>query len=111
MRVKKVACGESHCLALVEDLSSKMTSLWSWGSNRCGQLGQGSIIKKSLPKPINYFLGFPNSEIVEVSFFNFYFRFHVELFIHCVFWLLITFLTRIKIETIIFLNFFQNGPH
>ncbi len=66
MKIKNLACGESHCLATIEDLSSKITTLWSWGSNRCGQLGQESFVKKSLPKPINYFLGFPNSQVTEV---------------------------------------------
>jgi alpha-tubulin suppressor-like RCC1 family protein len=48
-------------------LSNTVLSLWSWGSNRFGQLGQGSQIKKSMPKPINYVLGYTNSEVEEVN--------------------------------------------
>lgn len=39
-------------------------TLWSWGSNRFGQLGQGNHIKTSLPKPINFLLG---QNILDVS--------------------------------------------
>jgi hypothetical protein len=51
-------------------MSNKVTSLWSWGSNRFGQLGQGSQIKKSMPKPINYMLSYTSSQVVEVKFVN-----------------------------------------
>lgn len=44
-----------------------MKTLWSWGSNRFGQLGQGSQNKKSTPKPVNYFLGYSNSEISDIA--------------------------------------------
>lgn len=32
-------------------------TLWSWGSNRFGQLGLGNQIKTSFPKPLNFLLG------------------------------------------------------
>ena len=41
--------------------------LFSWGSNRFGQLGQGITIKKSLPKIVNYFLHYNNSIVSQVS--------------------------------------------
>jgi alpha-tubulin suppressor-like RCC1 family protein len=66
MKVIKIACGESHCLAVVQDMSNKMTSLWSWGSSKYGQLGQGTLAKKCLPRPINYLLGYTKSRIAEV---------------------------------------------
>ena len=66
MKVKKIACGESHCLAVIEDQSNKFTTLWSWGNNKFGQLGQGNQVLKSMPKPINYILGYIKSQIIEV---------------------------------------------
>jgi len=67
---------------VIEDLSNKTLSLWSWGSNRFGQLGQGNQIKKSMPKPINYILGYTNSQVIEVRcLINF--RFRVVDFILC----------------------------
>lgn len=54
---------------MVEDNSNKVVSLWSWGSNRFGQLGQGNQVKKSMPKPINYMLGYVNSEVIEVNIY------------------------------------------
>jgi alpha-tubulin suppressor-like RCC1 family protein len=67
MKVKKIACGESHCLAVIEDQSNKFTTLWSWGNNKFGQLGQGTQISKSMPKPINYILGYTKSRIIDVK--------------------------------------------
>jgi hypothetical protein len=71
LRRKSLSCSKDTLIIiniqLIEDLSNKHTTLWSWGSNRFGQLGQGNQIKKSMPKPINYILGYTNSEVVEVS--------------------------------------------
>ena len=53
-------------IQVVEDLSSKIQTLWSWGSNKFGQLGHGTQIRKSMPKPINYLLGYINSNIIDV---------------------------------------------
>ena len=64
MKVRKISCGESHCLALVDDDISKIQTVWSWGSNRFGQLGQGVQLSKSLPKPINYLLGYNIVEVI-----------------------------------------------
>ena len=59
--VKKISCGEGHCLAIINDISfSGIQSLWSWGNNKFGQLGQGSTTKISLPKPINLLMDYSN---------------------------------------------------
>ena len=68
--VLKIACGEGHCLAIINDSSfSKMKSLWSWGNNKFGQIGQGSIVKIGLPAPINLLLDYCNdkNEFSEIS--------------------------------------------
>ena len=66
MKVIKVACGESHVLAIILDTSNNQCNLWSWGSNKFGQLGIGLQNKKSLPKVINYFLNYRNCEIKDI---------------------------------------------
>ena len=65
MKIINVSCGESHVLAITEDNGIK--TLFSWGSNRFGQLGQGIQTKQSMPKIVNYFLHFNNSEVFQVS--------------------------------------------
>ena len=65
MKIINISCGESHVLAITEDNGIKM--LFSWGSNRFGQLGQGVNTKKSTPKVVNYFLHYNNSEVAQVS--------------------------------------------
>ena len=60
-QVKKIACGEGHCLAIINDISfSGIQSLWSWGNNKFGQLGQYPIIKNGLPKPIYLLMDYSN---------------------------------------------------
>ena len=73
----------------MEDLSSKIQTLWSWGSNKFGQLGHGILIQKSMPKPINYLLGYQISNINDVikTLITNFLRLLVELFILCVFYL------------------------
>ena len=66
MKVKKLACGESHCLAIIEDINNQITSIWSWGHNKFGQLGQGNINEIYLPKPITYLHYFEGCRIVDV---------------------------------------------
>ena len=61
-KVQRLACGEGHCLAIV-NYPENMRSVWSWGNNTFGQLGHGSWVKKCLPKPINFLLGFNNDKI------------------------------------------------
>ena len=65
MKIINISCGESHVLAITEDNNIKM--LFSWGSNRFGQLGQGIQTKQSMPKIVNYFLYYNNSEVFQVS--------------------------------------------
>ena len=65
MKIINISCGESHVLAITEDNGIK--TLFSWGSNRFGQLGQGIQTKQSMPKIINYFLHYKNSEVYKVS--------------------------------------------
>ena len=67
MKVLKIACGESHCIAIIQDTTNNMTNLWSWGSNTFGQLGHGTPEKSSLPKPLNYFLYYKNMEIIDIA--------------------------------------------
>jgi len=61
-KVQKISCGEGHCLAIV-NYPENIKSIWSWGNNIFGQLGHGSWVKKSLPKPINFLLGFNNNKV------------------------------------------------
>ena len=61
-KVQKLSCGEAHCLAII-NYPQNQKSIWSWGNNKFGQLGHGSWIDRSLPKPINYLLGFNNERI------------------------------------------------
>lgn len=44
-----VACGWFHALALKTD-----NSLWSWGNNQYGQLGDNTIVSKSVPTQVSY---------------------------------------------------------
>ena len=53
MKVKNISCGEGHCLAVINDILSNTETIWSWGNNKFGQLGQNIFIKKCLPRPIN----------------------------------------------------------
>ena len=67
MKVLKVSCGEGHCLAIIKDLISNITTIWSWGNNKFGQLGQGTIVKKSTPNPINYLSDYNSKNFDEIS--------------------------------------------
>lgn len=48
IKVNTVSCGENHSLALI----GEEKSLWSWGTFRYGQLGQGEMTQKMNPRPI-----------------------------------------------------------
>ena len=65
MKVIKIACGESHCIAVVQE--NKVKTMWSWGNNKFGQLGLGTQDKKSKPRPLNYFLYYSNVDIEDVA--------------------------------------------
>ena len=67
MKVLKISCGEGHCLGIIKDLISNIQTIWSWGNNNFGQLGQGSIVKKSTPNPINYLSDYNSKKFDEIS--------------------------------------------
>ena len=60
LEVLKVACGEDFCIAMVRDSNSKIVNIWSWGSNKEGQLGLGSNDENSRPKPVPSLLEYVN---------------------------------------------------
>ena len=60
LEIIKVACGEKSCIAMVKDLTTKIINIWSWGSNKEGQLGFGNDIENSKPKPIPSLLEYIN---------------------------------------------------
>jgi alpha-tubulin suppressor-like RCC1 family protein len=66
-KVEKISCGEGHCLAVVNDINNNSQSIWSWGNNKFGQLGHGSIVKISLPKEIEYFSEYNINNFAQVS--------------------------------------------
>ena len=66
-KVEKISCGEGHCLAIVNDINSNIQSVWSWGNNKFGQIGHGSIVKVSLPKEIDYLKGYNMNKFYDVS--------------------------------------------
>ena len=61
-KVEKLSCGEGHCLAII-NYPQNVRTVWSWGNNNLGQLGHGSCVDNSLPKPINYLLGFNGDKV------------------------------------------------
>ena len=67
MKVESIACGEGHCLATIKDMLSNTQTIWSWGNNKFGQLGQGTIIKKCLPRPINCLFEYNSYRFDEVA--------------------------------------------
>ena len=67
MKVLKISCGEGHCLAVIKDLISNIITIWSWGNNKFGQLGHGSLVKKSTPNPINYLSEYNSKNFEEIS--------------------------------------------
>ena len=66
MKVLKISCGEGHCLAVIKDLISNIITIWSWGNNKFGQLGHGSLLKKSTPNPINYLSEYNSKSFEEI---------------------------------------------
>ncbi|KAG9457082.1 hypothetical protein H6P81_001590 [Aristolochia fimbriata] len=54
IRIKQIACGDSHCLAVTMD-----GKVQSWGRNQNGQLGLGTLEDSLLPQPIQAFKGIP----------------------------------------------------
>ncbi|KAL1814080.1 hypothetical protein ACET3Z_024145 [Daucus carota] len=52
MRIKQIACGDSHCLAV-----SMEGEVQSWGRNQNGQLGLGTIEDSLVPQKVQAFQG------------------------------------------------------
>ena len=66
-KVESISCGEGHCLAIVKDKSNYKQAIWSWGNNKFGQLGHGSLIKTTLPKEIEYLSEYNMNNYSQVS--------------------------------------------
>ncbi|XP_068652203.1 ultraviolet-B receptor UVR8-like [Aristolochia californica] len=54
IRIKQIACGDSHCLAVTME-----GEVQSWGRNQNGQLGLGTVEDSLLPQKIQAFKGIP----------------------------------------------------
>jgi len=67
LEILKVSCGENFCIAMVRDSISKIVNIWSWGSNKEGQLGLGNKTKNSRPKPIPILLEYINHLPKDIS--------------------------------------------
>ena len=67
-KVVKLSCGEGHCLAILNCPDNKK-EVWSWGSNKLGQLGHGTSYSNNMPKAIKYFFELNNdkSEFQDIS--------------------------------------------
>jgi alpha-tubulin suppressor-like RCC1 family protein len=46
--ITRLACGSSHCLALKTD-GTESGTLWAWGANSSGQLGDGTTTARTSP--------------------------------------------------------------
>ena len=66
MKILKVSCGEGHVLAIVKDNTSNNELIFSWGSNKNGQLGLAIKCNKTNPTIINYFLNYKNKKIKDI---------------------------------------------
>ncbi|KAF7840143.1 ultraviolet-B receptor UVR8 [Senna tora] len=54
IRIKQIACGDSHCLAVTME-----GEVQSWGRNQNGQLGLGTTVDSLVPQKIQTFQGVP----------------------------------------------------
>ncbi|XP_061346881.1 ultraviolet-B receptor UVR8-like [Gastrolobium bilobum] len=54
LRIKQIACGDSHCLAVTME-----NEVLSWGRNQNGQLGLGTTEDSPVPQKIQTFQGVP----------------------------------------------------
>ncbi|KAL5753461.1 hypothetical protein ACOSP7_023638 [Xanthoceras sorbifolium] len=52
LRIKQIACGDSHCLAVTME-----GEVQSWGRNQNGQLGLGTTVDSLVPQKIQAFQG------------------------------------------------------
>jgi alpha-tubulin suppressor-like RCC1 family protein len=67
LKVIKISCGEEHSLAIIQDTISNLINIWCWGANNYGQLGLGSYINVSKPRPNHYLLEFINHNPIDIS--------------------------------------------
>ena len=67
LKVIKIACGEEHCVAIIKDTISDLLNIWCWGDNNYGQLGLGSHVNISKPKPNHFLLEFINHMPIDIS--------------------------------------------
>ena len=67
LKANKIVCGEEHCLAIIKDTISDLENIWCWGSNQFGQIGLGTYVKTSKPKPNHFLLEFINHKIIDIS--------------------------------------------
>ena len=67
LEIIKVVCGEDNCIAMVKDSTTKTINIWSWGSNKKGQLGLGNDIQNSRPKPIPTLLEYINHSPKDIT--------------------------------------------
>lgn len=61
-KVKKIACGESHSVAVTETGKNYIT--WAWGRHKEGQLGVGAITAAVAPRPVQVL---NNANVVKVQ--------------------------------------------
>ncbi|GMH11387.1 hypothetical protein Nepgr_013228 [Nepenthes gracilis] len=54
VRIKQIACGDSHCLAV-----TLLGEVASWGRNQNGQLGLGTVEDSLVPQKLQAFQGIP----------------------------------------------------
>lgn len=47
-----IQCGWSHCVALVQDMTTQERVLYGWGRNDKGQLGLDPAVHKTIPLPV-----------------------------------------------------------
>lgn len=66
-RVRRVACGNEHILALVEDGSGSV-ECYAWGSNSYGQLGLGDFEARDMPTLVTAVAAAPRMGITIVDF-------------------------------------------
>ena len=67
IEIIKVCCGENNCIAIAKDSATKIMNIWSWGSNKKGQLGLGNKIQNSSPKLVPTFMEYINHIPIDIT--------------------------------------------
>jgi alpha-tubulin suppressor-like RCC1 family protein len=70
--VMHVSCGAAHMVSIVNVKKLSLHMAYSWGSNSCGQLGQGTTAEKavSTPHPLTGKLGTSNINYITCGAFH-----------------------------------------